>query len=107
MKSLQLVGAALPHLESATLLIVEGRDEPVIELNEAAYAQRRRKKQLKIIPGATHLFVEPGTLEQVAQLAAAWFKEQFAGASKHGLWQCVEISERNLWQTPQWKQYEV
>jgi putative phosphoribosyl transferase len=70
-----LAGAALPHVESPTLLIVGGHDEPVIRLNEVAQAQLRCKTQLKIIPGATHLFEEPGTLEQVAQLAAAWFKE--------------------------------
>jgi putative phosphoribosyl transferase len=70
-----LAGEALPLVNSPTLLIVGGNDEPVIRLNKAAQAQLRCQTQLKIIPGATHLFEEPGTLEQVAQLAAVWFKE--------------------------------
>jgi putative phosphoribosyl transferase len=70
-----LAGAALPHVVSPTLLIVGGRDTAVIQLNEAAYAQLRCKKALKIVPGATHLFEEPGTLEDVAQLAAQWFQQ--------------------------------
>src|SRR3989440_7553934 len=64
-----LAGAALPHVVSPTLLIVGGRDAVVIQLNEAAYAQLRCKKALKIVPGATHLFEEPGALENVPQLA--------------------------------------
>lgn len=69
-----LAGAALKRVKSPTLLIVGGWDEPVIELNEEAYAQLRCEKELKIIPGATHLFEEPGTLEEVACLAAEWFR---------------------------------
>ena len=58
----------------ATLLIVGGRDETVIALNRQALAQLGAKeKQLVIIPGATHLFEEPGALEEVARLAADWF----------------------------------
>jgi putative phosphoribosyl transferase len=57
----------------ATLLIVGGRDEVVIELNRAAFGQLRCEKRLEIVPGATHLFEEPGTLEEVARLARDWF----------------------------------
>jgi putative phosphoribosyl transferase len=70
-----LAGAALPHVVSPTLLIVGGRDAVVIQLNEAAYAQLRCKKALKIVPDATHLFEEPGALEDVAQLAIEWFRQ--------------------------------
>jgi putative phosphoribosyl transferase len=68
-----LAGDALPRVKASTLLIVGGWDHPVIKLNEYAYALLRCEKELKIIPGATHLFEEPGTLEQVAELAAVWF----------------------------------
>jgi len=70
-----LAGAALPHVVSPTLLIVGGRDTTVLQLNKAAYAQLRCQKALEIVPGATHLFEEPGALEQVAQLAAGWFQQ--------------------------------
>jgi dienelactone hydrolase len=69
-----LAGDALPKVKSPTLLIVGGLDYPVIRMNEEAYRQLRCEKELKIIPGATHLFEEPGTLEQVASLAAEWFQ---------------------------------
>jgi putative phosphoribosyl transferase len=69
-----LAGKSLPLVKSPTLLIVGGYDEPVIELNQQAYALMNCEKQLKIVPGATHLFEEPGTLEEVARLAAEWFK---------------------------------
>jgi dienelactone hydrolase len=68
-----LAGLALRHVKAPTLLIVGGLDEPVIQMNEDAYAQLRCVKELKIIPGATHLFEEPGKLEEVANLAATWF----------------------------------
>ena len=68
-----LAGDALPRVKSPTLLIVGGLDYPVIELNEEALARMRCEKELKIVPGATHLFEEPGTLEEVARLAADWF----------------------------------
>ncbi|HWP44159.1 MAG TPA: dienelactone hydrolase family protein [Blastocatellia bacterium] len=70
-----LAGAALPRVLSPTLLIVGGRDFGVIELNQQAYAQLRCRKELKIVPGATHLFEEPGALEEVARLAAEWCSE--------------------------------
>jgi putative phosphoribosyl transferase len=69
-----LAGSALPKVKAPTLLIVGGYDEPVIDLNEQAKAQMRSAQvELKIVPGATHLFEEPGTLEQVEQLAGDWF----------------------------------
>src|SRR5262245_49465783 len=70
-----LAGPALPHVVSPTLLIVGGRDTTVIQLNKAAYAQLRCQKALETVPGATHLFEEPGALEHVAQLAAGWFQQ--------------------------------
>lgn len=69
-----LAGEALPKVKAPTLLIVGGNDDVVIGLNEEAYAQLSCEKEMKIVPGATHLFGEPGTLEQVAQLASEWFK---------------------------------
>ncbi len=68
-----LAGAELTAVQAATLLIVGGNDEVVIELNKEAYAKLRATKELRIIPGASHLFEEPGTLEQVARLATGWF----------------------------------
>ena len=64
----------LPNVQAATLLIVGGEDEPVIPLNEYAFARIKAIKRLEIVPGATHLFEEPGALEAVADLAAAWFE---------------------------------
>ena len=69
-----LAGAALPQVTASTLLIVGGFDYAVIEMNKEAYAQLRCEKELKIVPGATHLFEEPGALEEVAHLAAEWFQ---------------------------------
>jgi dienelactone hydrolase len=68
-----LAGYALRRVEAPTLLIVGGDDVPVIRLNEDALECMRAKKRLEIVPGATHLFEEPGTLEEVARLAADWF----------------------------------
>ncbi|WP_447974677.1 dienelactone hydrolase family protein [Nitrospira sp. Kam-Ns4a] len=64
----------LPRVAAPTLLLVGGRDEPVIALNEAALARLTCPKSLVIIPDATHLFEEPGALEQVADHAARWFR---------------------------------
>jgi putative phosphoribosyl transferase len=69
-----LAGPALARVRAPTLLIVGGEDHPVIEMNEQALAQLQTTKRLEIVPGATHLFEEPGTLEQVAQLALSWFQ---------------------------------
>jgi putative phosphoribosyl transferase len=70
-----LAGAALPRVMSPVLLIVGGLDSQVITLNRQAYALLRCEKEMKIVPGATHLFEEPGTLETVADLAAEWFRD--------------------------------
>jgi dipeptidyl aminopeptidase/acylaminoacyl peptidase len=63
------------------LLIVGGLDDVVIQLNREAYRMMRVIKELKVVPGATHLFEEPGTLEEVARLAVAWFKKYLASPS--------------------------
>lgn len=70
-----LAGDALPLVRAPTLLIVGGNDEPVIAMNQEAMEQLRCEKQLRIVPGATHLFEEPGALEEVAHLARQWFQE--------------------------------
>ena len=68
-----LAADALARVESPTLLIVGGLDEAVIALNEEALARLRCEKELRIVPGATHLFEEHGALEEVARLAGEWF----------------------------------
>jgi dienelactone hydrolase len=68
-----LAGPALPRVKAPTLLIVGGNDTAVIAMNQQAYAQIQCQKEVRIIPGATHLFEEPGALEEVAQMAAEWF----------------------------------
>lgn len=68
-----LAGEALPLVKAPTLLIVGGRDATVITLNKSAQAELRAENRLEIVPGATHLFEEPGTLERVADLARSWF----------------------------------
>ncbi len=80
-----LAGAALPKVTAPTLLIAGERDEPVIEMNEAALAQLNCEKELKIVLNATHLFEEPGTLEEVARLATEWFKRHLSGESGSGV----------------------
>ncbi len=70
-----LAGAALPKVQAPTLLIVGGEDDVVIEFNEQARAQMQCEVKLEIIPGATHLFEEPGALEQIAKLASDWFRD--------------------------------
>jgi putative phosphoribosyl transferase len=69
-----LAGEALPLARAPTLLIVGGRDLTVLELNRAAMARMRTETRLEIVPGATHLFEEPGALEVVARLARDWFR---------------------------------
>lgn len=73
-----LAGAALGKVRAPTLLIVGGLDTAVIELNRRALAQLPVKKELVIVPGASHLFEESGTLDQVLALAADWFKQHFS-----------------------------
>ena len=72
-----LAGSSLTHLTVPTLLIVGGNDEIVIELNQSAMKQMSCITELEIIPGATHLFEEPGTLDEVSQLARDWFFKYF------------------------------
>ena len=74
-----LAGDALPKVKAATLLIVGGEDHVVIELNEQARAQMKCECKIEIVPGATHLFEEPGALEHVAKLASDWFLLHAAG----------------------------
>jgi dienelactone hydrolase len=69
-----LAMTALGNVRSPTLLIVGGLDDVVIELNRQAYEKLQVEKHFAIVPGATHLFEEPGTLQEVARLAADWFK---------------------------------
>ncbi|RIK35282.1 MAG: hydrolase, partial [Chloroflexi bacterium] len=64
----------LPQVKAPTLLIVGGNDQPVIRMNEQALAQLRTEAKLEIVPGASHLFEEPGTLETAARLACEWFQ---------------------------------
>ncbi len=68
-----LAGSSLPHVTAPTLLIVGGHDQPVIQMNRDAMKQMHAQVELEIVPGATHLFEEPGTLERVAALAGGWF----------------------------------
>ena len=68
-----LAGSALPRVKAPTLLIVGGDDGPVIGMNQEAYDQMTCERKMEIIPGATHLFEEPGALEEVARLAGDWF----------------------------------
>jgi putative phosphoribosyl transferase len=77
-----LAGSALSRVQAPTLLIVGGNDVPVIGLNQEALEQLRVTKRLEIVPGATHLFEEPGTLEEVARLARSWFQRYLTPASK-------------------------
>jgi putative phosphoribosyl transferase len=72
-----LAGAAIKQVRAATLLIVGGADYGVIELNRDAFDVLTCEKQLEIVPGATHLFEEPGTLDKVVELAAHWFNAHF------------------------------
>ena len=80
---------ALGTVRAPTLLIVGGDDEPVIGMNQQALEELRcQERKLVIVPGATHLFEEPGTLEEVARLAADWFSSHFvpvraSAGSKH------------------------
>jgi putative phosphoribosyl transferase len=77
-----LAGDALPRVAAPTLLIVGGRDGPVIEMNREALARLTVEARLEIVPGATHLFEEPGTLDEVARLARAWFERWLTGAGR-------------------------
>jgi putative phosphoribosyl transferase len=77
-----LAGAALTRVQAPTLLIVGENDGEVIELNRAALAQLRCETQLVIVPGATHLFEEPGALDEVARLARDWFERHLIAVER-------------------------
>ena len=76
-----LAGEALDRILTPTLLIVGGADSGVIELNEEAFARLRGPKALEIVPGASHLFPEPGALEAVIEHATRWFERYLLGAN--------------------------
>jgi predicted alpha/beta-hydrolase family hydrolase len=75
--------SVLGMVKSPTLLIVGGNDDVVIEINEQAHLVITAEKEMAIIPGATHLFEEPGALEEVAKLAAKWFRKYLKSAASH------------------------
>src|SRR5205823_11682576 len=77
-----LAGEALPRVQAPTLLIVGGEDDVVIGLNQRALTQMHCEAKLEIVPGATHLFEEPGALDRVADLAADWFVHHTAGKGR-------------------------
>jgi len=77
-----MAGEALPKVKAPVLLIVGGSDYQVLELNRRAYDMIKAEKHLAIIPGATHLFEEPGALEEAARLAADWFKRHLLDAAR-------------------------
>lgn len=78
-----LAGNDISRVVSPVLLLVGGNDFGVIELNEDAFAQLKCTKELILVPGATHLFEEPGTLEQVADNAVKWFKIHLDSANSN------------------------
>ena len=73
-----LAGPALSRVKAPTLLIVGGNDHPVITMNREALEKLSSEKELVMVPGASHLFEEGGTLEEVARLAARWFRNHLA-----------------------------
>ena len=77
-----LAGAALGRVRAPTLLVVGGRDPEVLELNRAAQRQLWGESELTVVPGATHLFEEPGALDRVAELAAAWFLQHLPAGGR-------------------------
>jgi putative phosphoribosyl transferase len=76
-----MAGGALARVAVPTLLIVGGHDDEVLALNRLAFEQLTAEKQLAVVPGATHLFEEPGTLEEAARLAAEWFARHLRSPS--------------------------
>jgi dienelactone hydrolase len=78
-----LADMALDNVTAPTLLIIGGRDAGVIELNESAYARLKCPKSIEIVPGATHLFPEPGAMETVIALAGRWFKTHLVKPSQN------------------------
>ena len=78
-----LAGDALTRVQAPTLLIAGGLDDLVLQLNEEACEQLRCEKELAVVPHATHLFEEPGALEEVARLAAAWFRRHLKSRGRN------------------------
>ncbi len=89
-----LAGPALTIVQAPTLLLVGGNDLPVLDLNQEALEQIPAEKRLEVVPGASHLFEEPGALEEVARLAGDWFTRYLAPAGNrtmpHG-----DVAEHN------------
>jgi len=79
-----LAGSALPKVKAPTLLIVGGKDSEVVALNRKAMDEMNCEKRLEVVRGATHLFEEPGTLEEVARLAREWFELHLGGEGLFG-----------------------
>ncbi len=77
-----LAGDALPAVRAPTLLVVGGHDQHVLELNRQAFDLLQCEKRLEVVPGATHLFEEPGALDQVTALARDWFGHHLGGSSE-------------------------
>jgi putative phosphoribosyl transferase len=77
-----LAAGHLAHVEAPTLLIVGGDDREVLRLNRHALAGLHCEKRLEIVPGATHLFEEPGSLEAVAHVAGSWFVKHLGDAPR-------------------------
>ncbi|MGA1875592.1 MAG: dienelactone hydrolase family protein [bacterium] len=77
-----MASQVLPEVKAPTLLIVGGHDKVVLSMNQQAYAQLGGEKDLAVVPGASHLFEEPGKLEEVAALAAQWFKRYLTGGQR-------------------------
>ena len=76
--------SSLVRVSAPTLLIVGGHDDVVIELNQRAFQKLKAEKKLVIVPGATHLFEEPGALEEVARLASEWFRRHLTSQHPQG-----------------------
>lgn len=89
-----LAGGALPAVTAPTLLIVGGTDLDVLELNRQAIERMRAPVRLEVVPGASHLFSEPGKLERVATLAARWFVDHLPAAAPSVLRAAVPAAER-------------
>jgi putative phosphoribosyl transferase len=77
-----LAGEALEHVEAPTLLIVGSEDHPVVEMNARALQRLRCDKRIEVVVGATHLFEEPGALQEVARLARDWFVHHLVEAPR-------------------------
>ena len=98
-----LAGPHLAQVRAPTLLIVGGQDEAVLELNRQAQARLRCENRLEVVPGATHLFEEPGTLAAAAELARDWFARHLVpsphSVTGHGAPESgpAEISAHDRW----------